>query len=193
MLEAGVKRLRTARLHLLPAHPAWATATAAFFARNAAHLAPWEPRRPGLADVARQVEWLSQAAASAAEGSAWRWLLSRDGFEVLGSVSVSQVVRGFHHSAALGYALDAGQQGQGLMHEALQAIVAEVFDPAGHNLHRLQAAYRPENVRSARVLQRLGFRSIGLARDYLCIDGAWRDHVLCERVNLAFREDATLR
>ena len=61
-----MKRLRTARLHLLPAHPAWAVATAEFFASNAAHLARWEPRRPGLTDASRQVEWLSQAAASAA-------------------------------------------------------------------------------------------------------------------------------
>ena len=63
------------------------------------------------------------------------------------------------------------------------------------NLHRLQAAYRPENLRSGQVLQRLGFREIGLARDYLCIDGAWCDHLLTERINPAFREanDATLR
>ena len=125
-------------------------------------------------------------------GSAWRWLLSLDGFQVLGSVSVSQVVRGFHHSATLGYALDASQQGRGLMHEARQAVIAEVFGPGGINL---QAAYRPENVRSGQVLQRLGFREIGLARDYLCIDGAWCDHLLTERLNPAFREadDATLR
>ena len=76
--------------------------------------------------------------------------------------------------ASLGYALDAAHQGAGLMHEALQAVIGEAFGPL--NLHRLQAAYRPENTRSAAVLQRLGFRELGLARDYLFIDGAWRDH-----------------
>ena len=38
------------------------------------------------------------------------------------------------------------------MHEALVAAIAEVFSPRV-NLHRVQAAYRPENVRSARVLE----------------------------------------
>ena len=36
------------------------------------------------------------------------------------------------------------------------------------------------------VLARLGFRQIGLARSYLFIDGAWRDHVLAARLNPAF-------
>jgi ribosomal-protein-alanine N-acetyltransferase len=45
------------------------------------------------------------------------------------------------------------------------------------------ANYRPENERSARVLERLGFEREGLAREYLFIDGAWRDHVLTSLLN----------
>jgi ribosomal-protein-alanine N-acetyltransferase len=48
------------------------------------------------------------------------------------------------------------------------------------------ANYRPENYRSARLLQRLGFRREGLAADYLFIDGAWRDHILTALVNPRF-------
>ena len=40
--------------------------------------------------------------------------------------------------------------------------------------------------RSLRVVQRLGFREEGLARDYLYIDGAWRDHLLFALVNPGF-------
>ena len=36
----------------------------------------------------------------------------------------------------------------------------------------------PTNVASAQLLRRLGFTVDGYARDYLYIDGAWRDHVL---------------
>jgi hypothetical protein len=36
------------------------------------------------------------------------------------------------------------------------------------------------------LLERLGFASEGLAKDYLFIDGAWRDHVLTARLNPAF-------
>jgi [ribosomal protein S5]-alanine N-acetyltransferase len=37
---------------------------------------------------------------------------------------------------------------------------------------------RPENVRSLRVLAKLGFREEGLLRRYLEVDGDWRDHLV---------------
>lgn len=186
--------LQSARLRLAPADPALAGQVAAFFGRNAAHLAPWEPRRVQLADALAQRLSLEQMAQAFADGSGWRWLLlpAGDDSRVIGSVAVNTVVRGFHHSANLGYALDAQAQGQGLMHEALAAVIAHVFSPTV-NLHRLQAAVRPENLRSLRLLDRLGFTRIGLARDYLCIDGAWRDHLLLERLNPDFRPPADWR
>ena len=48
------------------------------------------------------------------------------------------------------------------------------------------ANYRPENDRSRKLLERLGFVREGLARDYLFIDGAWRDHVLTALTNPGF-------
>ncbi|MGF6700538.1 RimJ/RimL family protein N-acetyltransferase [Paraburkholderia sp. MM5496-R1] len=39
-------------------------------------------------------------------------------------------------------------------------------------LHRVMANYRPDNLRSARLLERLGFENEGLARAYPKIDGA---------------------
>jgi ribosomal-protein-alanine N-acetyltransferase len=58
------------------------------------------------------------------------------------------------------------------------------------NLHRLQANHRPENLRSAAVLQRLGFVREGVAPQYLYIAGAWRDHVVNARLNARFRRPA---
>jgi [ribosomal protein S5]-alanine N-acetyltransferase len=43
-------------------------------------------------------------------------------------------------------------------------------------LHRIEIAIRPENVASLRVVAKLGLREIGLAPNYLHINGAWRDH-----------------
>ena len=85
----------------------------------------------------------------------------------------------------LGYALDEAHVGQGLMSEAIEAGLEEVFSPRV-NLHRVQAAYRPENLRSAAVLERLAFRKEGIAPDYLFIDGAWRDHIVTARPNPSF-------
>jgi ribosomal-protein-alanine N-acetyltransferase len=84
----------------------------------------------------------------------------------------------------LGYAIDAQRQGQGLMHEALIAAIVHAFDVL--RLHRIQANYVPDNVRSGRLLQRLGFRKEGLAANYLYINGAWRDHVLTALLNPSF-------
>jgi ribosomal-protein-alanine N-acetyltransferase len=67
----------------------------------------------------------------------------------------------------------------------LRAVITKAFAPA-INLHRIQAAVRPNNARSLAVLQRLGFREEGLAQDYLFIDGAWRDHRLFAVTNPGF-------
>jgi ribosomal-protein-alanine N-acetyltransferase len=50
-------------------------------------------------------------------------------------------------------------------------------------LHRVEAACQPENAASRAVLRKNGFHEEGLARAYLRINGAWRDHVLYARVN----------
>jgi ribosomal-protein-alanine N-acetyltransferase len=60
---------------------------------------------------------------------------------------------------------------------------------AEQKLHRIGANYMPHNARSGRLLAGLGFRIEGYARDYLYIDGAWRDHVLTSLVNDAFRPE----
>ena len=180
--------LATARLRLLPAHADLAVGAAAFHSRNAKHLAPWEPPAPAdFATEAGQRERLHKASAEATAGTALRWWLQpRDAPSLLvGSIGLSQIARGPFQNAMLGYAIDVAFEGQGLMHEALQAVVTHAFSPA-MNLHRIQANVRPENTRSAAVLQRLGFEEEGLARAYLYIDGAWRDHRLFALRNAGF-------
>jgi len=72
------------------------------------------------------------------------------------------------------------------MTEALGAAIAYAFGPL--NLHRIQAAYRPENLRSGRVLERLGFVWEGLAPAYLRVNGQWADHVITALVNPNWKE-----
>jgi ribosomal-protein-alanine N-acetyltransferase len=103
---------------------------------------------------------------------------------IVGTCNYTNVVRGPFLACNLGYQVARSHQGRGFMSEALRATNAFVF--AEMRLHRIMANYRPENERSARLLERLGFAREGLARDYLFIDGEWRDHVLTALVNPRF-------
>jgi ribosomal-protein-alanine N-acetyltransferase len=187
-MNAAPPLIVTDRLELLAPDPAFAAETLDFFARNRAHLAPWDPPTPeAFCSEDFQRQRLEAGVAAFSAGSAWRWWLRRRGEpgRLVGNIHFSQVVRGAFHNALLGYSLDATCEGLGLMHEALAAGIAVVFSPA-LNLHRIQANVRPDNTRSLALLQRLGFVHEGMAREYLFIDGAWRDHVMTARRNPHF-------
>jgi ribosomal-protein-alanine N-acetyltransferase len=189
-LTPARREIATERLLLQAGDETLAEAVADFQTVNRRHFAPWDPpTAESFYTTAGQAERIRLGLKAFAEGAGFRYWLSpiEEPFEVIGSIHFSQVARGAFHSCVLGYALDKRYQGQGLMHEALSAAIDEMFSPRV-NLHRIQAAYRPENKRSAAVLARLGFRLEGLARDYLFIDGAWRDHQLTALTNPAFSE-----
>ena len=103
---------------------------------------------------------------------------------IIGTCNYTNIVRGPFQACHLGYQVALAEQGKGLMQEALRAGNGFMFED--RRLHRIMANYRPENYRSAHLLERLGFRREGLAQDYLFIDGGWRDHVLTALANTAY-------
>jgi ribosomal-protein-alanine N-acetyltransferase len=179
--------IETARLTLRLASPPMARSMASFLAENfPGHLDRWSPtataamftesfwaERFGLAadelEAGRAVRFVLQARGSAEDGP------------VLGTANYTNIVRGAFHACHLGYQIGREHQGKGLMREALQASNGFMFESL--RLHRIMANFRPENERSRRLAQRLGFVEEGLARNYLFIDGAWRDHILTSLVN----------
>jgi len=103
-------------------------------------------------------------------------VFSRDDGSLVGRVAFGGVHRGAFQNAYLGYWIDAEHQSRGLMTEAVLAATSFAF--ASAKLHRVQAAVVPGNRASQRVLEKAGYRQEGLARRYLCIAGAWDDHLL---------------
>lgn len=91
-------------------------------------------------------------------------------------IDFSNIVHDEFQCCWLGFRMDHALEGMGLMHEALSAATAAMFERYG--LHRIKASHLPENERSARALRRLGFCTEGYARDFMKIDGRWRDNVL---------------
>ena len=95
---------------------------------------------------------------------------------IIGRVALGGVLLGAFQNAYLGYWIDSEHQGRGLMTEAVRATTMFAFRAAA--LHRVQAAVMPRNTSSQRVLDKVGYRREGMAERYLCIAGAWEDHVV---------------
>ncbi|GAB4115453.1 MAG: GNAT family protein [Roseiflexaceae bacterium] len=80
-----------------------------------------------------------------------------------------------HQRAEIGYDLSPSYWGHGYMFEAIQAMLDHGFGTLG--LHRIEALVARENQRSARLLERLGFRAEGVLREYYQRDGQFFDHI----------------
>jgi ribosomal-protein-alanine N-acetyltransferase len=145
---------------------------------NAEFLAPFEPvRGHGFLTLVGQHESIADQVARRAAGSSASYVIVEDG-AIVGQVTLSSIVSWPHLSANLGYWVAERCCGRGVGSAAVAAVCAEAFGTLG--LHRVQAGTLVDNLASQRVLERNGFRRIGLAQRYLLIAGEWRDHVLFE-------------
>jgi [ribosomal protein S5]-alanine N-acetyltransferase len=156
---------------------------AAYYRTNREHLQPWSPTWPR--EVFTESFWRDQVVQRQADVvaglAAGMFMFLRRGGELVGNISLTQIVRGNAQHAQLGYGLAAAAQGNGYMVEAVTAVVDYAFVDLA--LHRVAATYVPHNRRSAAVLRRAGFTVEGYARDYLLLDGRWEDHILTAIVN----------
>lgn len=94
--------------------------------------------------------------------------------EMVGQVTVNGISWGSARWASIGYWIARRHAGRGITPVAVALVVDHLLDTVG--LHRVEISIRPENEASLRVVQKLGLDEVGLARGYLHIDGAWRDH-----------------
>jgi len=143
-------------------------------------LKPYEPRW-SEADLSHRVysSRLKRGREEAKAGTDYSFFifLRQEGREVLvGGVTLSNIRRRAAQFVNLGYWMGREHAGQGLMTEAVGMIVPFVFETLG--LHRIHAAFLPDNAASRRVLEKNGFKEEGFAENYLQIDGKWCDHVL---------------
>ena len=81
-----------------------------------------------------------------------------------------------HFRAEIGYDLGPDFWGQEYMTEALRAVLAHGLGPM--QLHRIEAMVDVRNLRSSRLLQKLGFKQEGILRDCYHLDGKFYDHAL---------------
>jgi ribosomal-protein-alanine N-acetyltransferase len=191
-VSAAAPELRTRRLVVRLARPGMEAPLSRFLRENfPGHLERWSPPvGPAFFTEAFWAERLGLALEEYQSGRSARFVLQEAAgaipldAPIIGTCNYTNIVRGPFQACYLGYQVGRAHEGRGLMAESLRAANAFAFDTL--RLHRIMANYRPENERSARLLERLGFVREGLARDYLFIDGAWRDHVLTALTHPAY-------
>jgi aminoglycoside 6'-N-acetyltransferase len=132
----------------------------------------WQPPVP-IADARRLVR--EMAAGDPDEPGWFQYAIERaaDGAH-LGDVGVNLHVNRLQ--AEIGFTVAGGYQGRGYATEAVLAVLRHLFDDRG--LHRVSAECDARNVRSARLLERVGFRREGLRPAHTWLKGEWTDDLL---------------
>ncbi|RKN84212.1 GNAT family N-acetyltransferase [Paenibacillus ginsengarvi] len=170
--------LQTERLVLRVLEEADADLALDYVTRNRAFLAPWEPaREPEYFTIESQTRVLRNEAELIKTGSMIKlWIFKTEQPErAIGTVTLSNIVRGAFLSCHLGYKLDQSELRIGYMTEAVREVVRYAFEELG--LHRIEANIMPRNEASMNVVCKLGFYEEGLAYRYLKINGVWEDHI----------------
>ncbi|QDX93947.1 GNAT family N-acetyltransferase [Brevibacterium sp. JNUCC-42] len=105
-----------------------------------------------------------------------RWGITRKTDDVVIGTCGYHNVNKEHSKAEIGYELSPEFWQQGIMSEAIQAIVA--FGFAKWNLNRIEAFIDPENEGSRRLLTKTGLREEGLLKEYFFEKGNFVDAVI---------------
>ena len=145
-------------------------------------LTPWEPIWPSD-DLTRAAfrRRLRRYAEDQRNDLAYSFLIFRSQEETLvGGITLANIRRGVAQAGSIGYWIGAPFAHQGYMTAALRALIPFCFGTL--RLHRVEAACIPSNKPSIALLEKTGFQREGYARQYLCINGVWEDHLLYARL-----------
>jgi len=106
-------------------------------------------------------------------GRALYWaMVRREDGAFVGCCDLSEIDR-WHHRAEIGFMIGKPFWSDNYAYEAMLAVMSHAAQ--GLHLRRLSARAHLGNVRSVRLLTRLGFEEEGLLRGYIARDGERRD------------------
>ena len=174
-------------LRIIRSNPEHAVIMSEYFMCNETHLAPWSPKVPShhhSIDCWRRR--LTEREREFERGESVHFIGSdTDQSHVIGSCSLSNIVRGVFQACHLSYSIAARYQGKGHMKLIVKHAIAYAFDDL--RLHRIMANHMPSNIRSEGLLKSLDFEREGYARSFIRINGKWEDHVLNSLVNPIYK------
>ena len=129
--------------------------------------------QPEVAEWWRRDEWERLD-----EGGAVTFAIVLDG-AVVGCIQYSEETDPDYFSAAVDIFVSAAVHGRGVGRDAMRTLLAWLIDVRGH--HRLTVDPAAANARAIHVYETLGFRPVGVLRQYERVaDGSWRDALLME-------------
>jgi len=190
MADGVVDFLSTAeKMKIVRTRPGHETILANYFAVNEKHFQRWAPKVPrDHNSVATWRRRLLDRDREFINGESVHFI-GTDAQEshVIGSCSLSNIVRGVFQACHMGYSVAHRYEGQGYMKRIVSHTIAYAFNEM--NLHRIMANHMPDNTRSEALLRNLGFEREGYAKDFLLIAGRWEDHVLNGLINPNHRSE----
>jgi aminoglycoside 6'-N-acetyltransferase len=127
----------------------------------------WGP--PDEAELRRQAEGRAEEKAFAIESEG----------ELVGLIQYYEENEPDFRHAGIDLFLTERHQGSGLGPDAVRALAHHLIEDRGH--HRLVIDPTADNVAAIRAYEKVGFRPVGLMREYWrAPDGTWRDGLLMD-------------
>ena len=155
-------------------------------AANREWLTPWEatvPNSPDTADLPptfRQMVRFHNREAKAGRAYSFAIFLGKN---FIGQITLGGVMFGALRGGHIGYWIDRTYASRGYTTDAVDALTTFAFTRLF--LHRIEINIRPENAPSIRVAEKAGYHFESERKEFLHIDGQWRDHVTFVKFNPA--------
>ena len=129
-----------------------------------------------IEDLNAAVEVLNKDLESDAQGNSMCWAITFNGQDKMIGKCILFKFDIANQRAEIGYILNRQYWRQGLMCQALEAVIDFAFNTL--ELHRIEADVDTENAGSIGILEKLGFRREGLFRERWFVYDEWQDSVM---------------
>jgi RimJ/RimL family protein N-acetyltransferase len=102
-------------------------------------------------------------------------LIEKDSNKLIGDIGI-HFFDADKKQVGIGYTLDKNYQGKGYMTEALIAAINYIFIDL--DKHRITASIDPDNIKSIKLVEKLGFRKEGHFKKSFLANGQWIDDLV---------------
>jgi ribosomal-protein-alanine N-acetyltransferase len=132
--------------------------------------------KPRTYTMDQATELIERVTKDHSENTSISWAITRKGsHELIGMIGFYRL-KVEHHRGELGFALHADHWRQGIMGEAIEAVVACGFEQ--FKFHGIEAITDAENIASNELLRSCGFKREGLLKENYLWNGHFRDSAI---------------